>query len=225
VKRILYAAILLLWFAPLSPVSSSTKICSPGYGPVPFVGGVRFRYYFPRAKTVAIAGDFNNWRPTLLLTALKSKGAFEGILPADFLLKKTKYRYKLIINGIWQPDPTNKNKEYDTAGDMLSYFTIPSAMIIYAKDNPEKTESGLFRFFYKNPDARSVRIVGSFNNFDPYATRMHKDKNGIWIAEIQVLPGRHLYNFVVDGRWIIDPIHIPVAANRFGRRFSVFTAR
>ena len=73
---------------------------TPDYGPVAFPGGIRFRYYFPHARSIAVAGDFNNWKPTLLLSPMKSSGAFEGILPAEFLLKKTKYRYKLIINGI-----------------------------------------------------------------------------------------------------------------------------
>lgn len=217
-RRKILTGITLLW------TTAAAYSTTPGYGPVPFAGGIRFRYYFPDAHSIAVAGDFNNWQPALLLTPMKSRGAFEGILPAEFLLKKTRYRYKLIINGIWQPDPVNPNKEYDKSGDMLSFFTIPSKMIVYSKSNPEKIGPHSYRFIYRNPEARSVRLTGSFNNFDIYSAEMKKDKNGVWVIAMQIFPGKQLYNFIVDGRWIIDPNRISVTENRFGRRFSVFTA-
>ena len=220
-------AILLLFLVAggtLHPDDTPAPDYAPGYGPVPFIGGVRFRYHFPGAASVAVAGDFNNWTPTVVLTPLRD-GAFEGILPAASIPGKGKIRYKLVVDGIWQPDPFNERREYDLAGDMLSWFSIPSRLIAYSRDNPEKTGPTRYRFIYHNPAARTVRLAGSFNGYDPYSHSMERDSNGVWTIEAQVLPGPHAYCFIVDGEWIIDPLRVPVVHTRFGRRFSSFTAR
>jgi hypothetical protein len=54
------------------------------------------------------------------------------------------------------------------------------------------------------PDAKSVYLAGEFNSWSPdqYAMKRVGDE---WIFSVHLFPGKHLYKFVVDGNWIIDP--------------------
>ena len=56
------------------------------------------------------------------------------------------------------------------------------------------------------PEARSVKIVGSFNNWKPSDEfNMEKQMNGNWVKIISLPPGQHQYKFFVDGtKWVED---------------------
>lgn len=62
------------------------------------------------------------------------------------------------------------------------------------------------RFSVKAPEASSVSVVGSFNQWDPGRHRLAgPDREGVWQAEITLLPGRHEYLFLIDGTtWVPD---------------------
>lgn len=51
------------------------------------------------------------------------------------------------------------------------------------------------------PEAQEVFLAGSFNDWNPSNIRMERDSDGSWVAIIQLIPGRHEYKFVVDGKW------------------------
>ena len=34
---------------------------------------------------------------------------------------------------------------------------------------------------------------------------MKKGRDGIWIASVELVPGKHNYRFIVDGDWCDDP--------------------
>jgi hypothetical protein len=54
--------------------------------------------------------------------------------------------------------------------------------------------------------ARSVSIVGDFNNWDGAAAPLTRfGSNGPWTTTVKVTPGRHLYAFMVDGKLVADP--------------------
>ena len=80
------------------------------------------------------------------------------------------------------------------------------------------------RFVIAAPEARSVALVGSFNDWDPAATPLQPaPSGGVWTVEVPLAPGRHEYAFVVDGsRWLADPT-APAAAADFGPPNSVVT--
>jgi hypothetical protein len=66
---------------------------------------------------------------------------------------------------------------------------------------PEKTV-----FLCQAQDAQSVCLSGTFNDWDPNATSMKRQKNdGTWRAELELAPGRYEYKFVVDGVWCCEP--------------------
>ncbi len=62
-------------------------------------------------------------------------------------------------------------------------------------------------FRYRNPDAKSVHLVGDFNEWHPKSDAMSDENNdGEWTLYYPLRPGRYAYKFVVDGRrWIADP--------------------
>ena len=80
------------------------------------------------------------------------------------------------------------------------------------------------RFVIAAPEARSVALVGSFNDWDPAATPLQPaPSGGVWTVEVPLAPGRHEYAFVVDGvRWLADPT-APTATADFGPPNSVVT--
>lgn len=56
-------------------------------------------------------------------------------------------------------------------------------------------------FTTRAPDAKEVRLAGSFNGWDPAATPMRKNEFGVWSVAVPLAIGRYEYRFVVDGVW------------------------
>lgn len=71
------------------------------------------------------------------------------------------------------------------------------------------------------PQANSVALVGDFNDWDINAAPLTHDGSA-WSVTLPVLPGRHVYAFVVNGeRWIADPRAAKAPDADFGRPGSV----
>ena len=71
-------------------------------GPITVSSGIRFQLLYPEAKTVAIAGNFNNWDPTTHILDKDSAASWFIILP----LSKGRYQYLFVIDQkTWVPDP------------------------------------------------------------------------------------------------------------------------
>lgn len=51
------------------------------------------------------------------------------------------------------------------------------------------------------PSAARVHIAGDFNNWNPRATPMRRQRYGRWVAVLDLPPGPHEYKFIVDGQW------------------------
>lgn len=77
------------------------------------------------------------------------------------------------------------------------------------------------RLEFHDDRARSVCIVGTFNDWNPATTPMLTTSPGQWIKELALSPGIYEYQYVVDGRWINDPHAVKSAPNPFGGRNSV----
>src|SRR5437867_11954976 len=66
-----------------------------------------------------------------------------------------------------------------------------------------------------SPQARSVCVAGSFNNWDQKKTPLQKEGNA-WKASLALPPGRYEYRFIVDGQWISDPNARESVRNDYG---------
>lgn len=70
------------------------------------------------------------------------------------------------------------------------------------KDEAGKVKAVKTVFEYKDAKAKSVKLAGSFTSWK--AKAMTK-KNGVWKAEVYILPGNYPYHFTVDGKKKLDP--------------------
>lgn len=215
-KRYIFFGFLLSFFVLLTGYETLSGAQNRIFGPHITKNGVIFRYKFPGANRVAVAGEFSDWSPALRLTKVHKQGYFEGLLP---LQKKQRYRYKILVDGIWQQDPYNPHWEFNRHGEKVSILTVPRKLLTYP-NNPIKIGPNRYKFWFKAPDAQRVSIAGSFNHYNPWEGIMKKDRNNIWTIEIQVFPGTHYYCFVADGVWKTDPTITTKAYNEFNRNFS-----
>jgi len=71
------------------------------------------------------------------------------------------------------------------------------------KHGHEQSES-VVHFFCYAPDAQSVFVAGTFNDWQPDATPMVRDDEGEWETSLPLSPGRYEYKFVVDDRWCCE---------------------
>lgn len=74
----------------------------------------------PQARSITIAGSFNNWNPQLNYLR-KNNDSWDIFLP----LEPGKYEYKFVVDGQWILDPNNKNKSRDENGNSNSVVIIP----------------------------------------------------------------------------------------------------
>lgn len=76
-------------------------------------------------------------------------------------------------------------------------------------------------FTYIDRNAKSVAIVGSFNDWDSSKTVLTQTSDSVWSGSAMLLPGRYEYQLVVDGKWIADPSAQQTATSEFGSANSV----
>ena len=82
---------------------------------------VVFVTLYPRATSVHIAGDFNNWQPEQ--TPMQKVGE-SGVWQTEMNLPAGRYRYRLVVDGQWQQDPYNELTELNPFGGFNSILEI-----------------------------------------------------------------------------------------------------
>lgn len=153
--------------------------------------------YF-NAKQVVLSGSFNKWRKNELFMKKITTG-----WQFPYTLGPGNYEYKFIIDDKFEARPGNVNVKNGQGGNL--YFVI----------EPNYT------FRLKGfPNARKVYLAGTFNNWSPNTFAMTR-QNDEWIFAANLQPGKHLYKFVVDGKWILDPGNKLWEQNEFGNGNSV----
>lgn len=136
---------------------------------------------YATAKQVMLVGSFNKWREDELQMT-KTASGWE--LP--YALGTGNHEYKFKVDGKWVSDPTNP---------LFSSASGNSYLVV----NPNYT----FRLKgFEN--AKQVFLAGEFNNWDPKAYAMQRQGNE-WVFPVNLSAGKHLYKFIVDDKWIIDP--------------------
>lgn len=102
------------------------------------------------------------------------------------------------------------------AGVTLSCATVP------APAAPISTPDGV-RFVIVQPDARSVAVVGTFNQWSTSSHPLSRDgSSGLWTALVRLTPGEHLFMYVVDGtQWLSPQAAEGYVDDGFGARNGV----
>jgi hypothetical protein len=155
---------------------------------------------FTDAQRVFLTGNFNGWRNDELQLVRSGNGwALDHTLPSG------NYTYHFIVDGKRMPDPANPLTVRQGFGTTNSYLII----------NPNYT------FVLKGFDlARSVRLTGDFTAWDEKGLPM-KREGATWSIPVHLTPGKHLYKFIVDDQWIIDPGNKLWEQNEFGTGNSI----
>lgn len=91
------------------------------YGVSQMNDAVVFVTLYPRAQSVQIAGDFNNWKPE---NAPMQKVGDSGVWQTEMKLPAGRYRYRLVVDGQWQQDPYNELTELNPFGGFNSVLEI-----------------------------------------------------------------------------------------------------
>ncbi|MCC8407474.1 glycogen-binding domain-containing protein [Mucilaginibacter sp. UR6-1] len=154
---------------------------------------------YTNANKVCIAGSFNNWQPERIF--LKKT---DNLWQLPVIIPQGNYGYKYIVDGKWITDPAN-TCYVNEGGETNSFIAV----------KPNYT----FKLLgYLN--AQSVRVAGSFNNWNPDQYTMGR-KGDEWILNIKLPVGKTRYKFVVDGNWILDPGNKQWESNEFDTGNSV----
>lgn len=100
---------------------TATKKADDSCGVRQFKDGVTFTVLFPDANVVQLAGDFNNWQPE---QAPMKKFRKDGLWKIKLPLKVGVYRYRLVVDGLWQQDPYNTVTESNPYGELNSIVQV-----------------------------------------------------------------------------------------------------
>jgi 1,4-alpha-glucan branching enzyme len=109
------------------------------------------------------------------------------------------------VDGNWITDPENKLMVGGNE-NRNSFFTVkPNYTFTFKADSTVK----------------SVKLSGTFNNWEKEGYTMQKTPNGEWIFPLYLKPGKYLYKLIVDGNWIVDPGNSLWEENEFNNGNSV----
>jgi hypothetical protein len=114
---------------------------------------------------------------------------------------------------LWAPRPVQLRPAYGFA----AVAALLVLAVVLANNNPANDEtmqprgiaalSGkvFVQFRLDAPQASAVQLVGSFTGWEPAYT-LNENAPGIWSVLVPLEPGVHDYAFLVNGKWIRDPI-------------------
>jgi hypothetical protein len=88
--------------------------------PPPNVGHVSLELLQPGAKTVCVAGSFNEWKPEKAPLVQMGNGRWVG----DLTVNPGKYEYLFVVDGQWLPDPNAKESVQNPFGGRNSVLTV-----------------------------------------------------------------------------------------------------
>lgn len=72
------------------------------------------------------------------------------------------------------------------------------------------------KFLLEAPEAQSVYVTGSFNDWSLDEKYRMAIQDGVWTVEVPLKSGNYRYQFIVDGRWREDPVNLSQERNSFG---------
>ena len=106
--------------APQAAAAMDAKL-SHYYGVNQISDAVVFVTLYPRANSVHLAGDFNNWQPS---ASPMQRIGDTGVWQTKLKLSQGMYRYRLVVDGQWQQDPYNERTEVNPYGEYNSVVEI-----------------------------------------------------------------------------------------------------
>jgi len=98
---------------------------------------------------------------------------------------------------------------------------LPATPLRSTASNDADSKPILQQFVFSNASATHVSVVGDFNTWNPTSAVMTRSSDGLWSVIIPVAPGRHIYGFMVDSVFTLDPRAPKVRDTDLGTEGSV----
>ncbi len=210
-----------------------------------------FAYVAPDAKSVSLVGEFNNWdananpmqneNGTWKLTLPLAPGTYQYkfyVNGADW--KPDPNNQKTVDDGYGgknsvitvgesavattevakQPVTNEKNTKQSATNKKNTKQPVTNEK--NTKQSTTSAENGV-KFVYKDANAKTVFLVGEFNNWSTTANPMTNNK-GTWTTTLNIPQGKYQYKFLVNGTdWKTDPNNSNSADDGYGGKNSVVT--
>jgi len=96
----------------ISPATPVQKANGPGH--------ILLELVKPGAKTVCVAGSFNEWKPERTPLVPKGNGRWVG----DLAVKPGRHEYLFVVDGQWLPDPNAKESVANPFGGKNSVLIV-----------------------------------------------------------------------------------------------------
>jgi 1,4-alpha-glucan branching enzyme len=121
-------------------------------------------------------------------------------------------------------DPVGVLDSYDSVAPIGSFMRQPRLQAM--TEEADATAPVQVQFVFEGR-AERVSLVGDFNAWSADSTPMQRvGELDAWVATVNIVPGRHVYAFVLDGqRWVADPHAPPAPDDDFGKPGSVIMVR
>jgi hypothetical protein len=185
------------------------------------------------ANGVHIAGSFQGWNPSA--NPLINQG--NGIWATTINGIAGNIEYKFINGNAWPPiSPAGSDESVPSAcasngnrtANITANTTIPLVCFGLCTACPVITYSATFSVDMtgKTVSPNGVHIAGNFQNWDPAATLLTNNGNGIWSKTVSGLSGPIEYKFINGSAWgpMIDETVDVACANTGGNRTATITS-
>jgi 1,4-alpha-glucan branching enzyme len=73
------------------------------------------------------------------------------------------------------------------------------------------------------PDAKTVRLLGDFNGWNPESHPMKKGKTGNWKIDVSLPPGTYQFRYFIDQSWWMNDQTVGAMPNDQGSENSIVT--
>lgn len=83
---------------------------------------VQFEFRYASGSAVSIAGSFNGWQPSASPMHEVGPGRWRTKIP----LPHGRHEYRIVVDGVWMPDPTSSITVANPYGGLNSIVVVPT---------------------------------------------------------------------------------------------------
>ncbi len=173
-------------------------------------------------RSIAVAGDFNNWSAEGWHMEKVGEGRFQLRKKIEDFDDEFRWEFKFVVNGKYWAEPSGQVAGKSTLAERNFFWKETYNLEMYtARPHPEADDCF---FLGGHEDAESVVLSGNFNAWDESAFRMEKVDGG-WETCLDLDAGRYEYKFIVDGQWLHDPLNPKTVKNQYHTLNSVYEVK
>ena len=102
-----------------------------------------------------------------------------------------------VARGVWIPRAADVQ-----VATSVGSVAAPSMQQVKLGDQPMAVPQ---QFVLENATAHHISVVGDFNKWNAGAMPMTRSSDGTWSTLVPLAPGRHVYGYMVDSVFTLDP--------------------